>query len=379
MDVLTFTQKSPSFSKVVSESCHAHLVFLDDCQPCSKDVSRILMNDHRTVYHVSTVEEAHQILRTTRCSVLVVGRAYLDRLTSDTIEQFHLSSSMNDLSVVLLVDKTEAQERLLHYYDWGVVDIIPDCTESKIIQTKIALYETLFYQRNELRQMNERLQNANKQLEEYVYIVSHDLKAPLRGLSSLAQFIEDEIGESITTEVQELLAMMKLRTDRMQQMIDGILHYSRVANGNSVKEEVDVKQLIINIIDLISLPQNVRIQFPDHLPILDTEKIKFHEVLQNLILNGIKHNDKSDVQINIAYKEFPDYYEFSVADNGKGIKPEHREKVFGLFQTLLPKDKSEGTGLGLTIVKKIVEQQDGSVILESEFGKGSTFRFTWKK
>jgi signal transduction histidine kinase len=379
MDVLTFTQNSPSFSKVNSEVHQAHLVFLDDCQSCSQDVCRMLVHDHRTVYQVNTIDEAHQILRTTRCSVLVVGRAYLDRLSADTIEQFHASSVMNDLSVVLLVDKTESQDRLLHYYDWGVVDIIPDCTESKIIQTKIALYETLFYQRNELREVNERLQNANNQLEEYVYIVSHDLKAPLRGLSSLAQFIEDEIGETITTEVQELLEMMKARTDRMQQMIDGILHYSRMSNVNSLKEAVDVKQLIINIIDLISLPSNVRIEFPDQLPVLDTEKIKFHEVLQNLILNAIKHNDKPDVQITIAYKEFPDHFEFSVADNGKGIKPEHREKVFGLFQTLLPKEKSEGTGLGLTIVKKIVEQQDGKVMLDSDFGKGSTFRFTWKK
>jgi light-regulated signal transduction histidine kinase (bacteriophytochrome) len=281
--------------------------------------------------------------------------------------------------VVLLVDKTESQDNLLHYYDWGVVDIIPDCTETKIIQTKIALYETLFFQRNELRQVNERLQSANRQLEEYVYIVSHDLKAPLRGLSSLAQFIEEEIGETISTDVQELLNMMKTRTDRMQQMIDGILHYSRMSNASVSKETVDVKQLIINIIDLISLPQNVRIQFPDHLPVLKTEKIKIHEVLQNLILNGIKHNDKSDIQISISYNEFPDHFEFMVMDNGKGIKPEHREKVFGLFQTLLPKDKAEGTGLGLTIVKKIVEQQNGSISLESEFGKGSTFRFTWKK
>lgn len=379
MEILTYTQNSPSFLTSKKEAHHAHLVFLDDCQPCSQDVSRILMNDHRTIYHVNTIDEAHHVLRTTRCSVLVIGRAYLDRVSASTIEQFHLSSAMNDLSVVLLVDKTESQDNLLHYYDWGVVDIIPDCTETKIIQTKIALYETLFFQRNELRQVNERLQSANRQLEEYVYIVSHDLKAPLRGLSSLAQFIEEEIGETISTDVQELLNMMKTRTDRMQQMIDGILHYSRMSNASVSKETVDVKQLIINIIDLISLPQNVRIQFPDHLPVLETEKIKIHEVLQNLILNGIKHNDKSDIQISISYNEFPDHFEFMVMDNGKGIKPEHREKVFGLFQTLLPKDKAEGTGLGLTIVKKIVEQQNGSISLESEFGKGSTFRFTWMK
>ncbi|MFM7726651.1 MAG: sensor histidine kinase, partial [Flavobacteriales bacterium] len=251
--------------------------------------------------------------------------------------------------------------------------------EARIVQTKIAMHETLYRQRDELRKMNERLQCANKQLEEYVYIVSHDLKAPLRGLSSLAQFIEDELGEAMTTEVFELLSMMKSRTDRMQQMVDGILHYSRMANNRVDPEPVDLKLLINNIIDLICPPANVRIEYPDEFPLVEMEKIKIHEVLQNLILNGIKHNDKPDIHIQIHFRDVGHCWEFAIKDNGKGIKPEHQEKVFGLFQTLLPKDKSEGTGLGLTIVKKIVEQQDGKVMVESDWGKGTTFRFTWKK
>jgi signal transduction histidine kinase len=152
-----------------------------------------------------------------------------------------------------------------------------------------------------------------------------------------------------------------------------------MSNNRCEKEPVDLKSLINNIIDLICPPSNVRIEYPDQLPSMEMEKIKIHEVLQNLILNAIKHNDKSDIHIQLFFRDLGDTVEFVVKDNGRGIKPEHQEKVFGLFQTLLPKDRSEGTGLGLTIVKKIVEQQEGKIVVESEFGKGSSFRFTWKK
>jgi light-regulated signal transduction histidine kinase (bacteriophytochrome) len=173
--------------------------------------------------------------------------------------------------------------------------------------------------------------------------------------------------------------MMKSRTGRMQTLIDGILHYSRMGNSQTEKEPVSVYDLIHNIIDLICPPPHIRIEFPNNLPVINTEKIKLHEVFQNLISNGIKYNDKEAGIIKITCEEKEDHYIFSVIDNGIGIRPEHTEKIFGIFQTLQPKDKVESTGIGLTIVKKIIEQQDGTITVESETKKGSTFKFSWKK
>jgi light-regulated signal transduction histidine kinase (bacteriophytochrome) len=152
-----------------------------------------------------------------------------------------------------------------------------------------------------------------------------------------------------------------------------------MANVVAIKERVSVKDMIINVIDLLDPPDNIKITFDDKLPTLITEKIKLHEVFQNLISNAIKYNDKKEGNIEISFLNYPTHFEFIVQDNGCGIKEEHYEKIYGIFQTLVPKDKSESTGIGLTIVKKIVEQQGGVIRVDSIFGKGSIFKFTWKK
>ena len=137
--------------------------------------------------------------------------------------------------------------------------------------------------------------------------------------------------------------------------------------------------MIVNIIDLIDPPPHIKFEIQDNLPDLFTERVKLHEVFQNLISNSIKYNNKEQGVIKIRFHSYPQYYEFIVEDNGCGIKPEHFEKIFGIFQTLISQDKNESTGIGLTIVKKIIEQQEGKIFIESEYGLGSTFKFTWMK
>src|SRR5205085_2403325 len=142
-----------------------------------------------------------------------------------------------------------------------------------------------------------------------------------------------ELGVNPKTEIKDLLEMMKSRTERMQILIDCILHYSRMANTVCDKENVSVKELITNIIDLVGPPDNIKFEIQDNLPQLKTEKIKLHEVFQNLISNAIKYNNKTNGVIKISCLPYPKHYEFNVQDNGCGIKPEHFEKIFGIFQT----------------------------------------------
>jgi signal transduction histidine kinase len=223
------------------------------------------------------------------------------------------------------------------------------------------------------------VEKINKQLDEFVYIVSHDLKAPLRGISTLTTFIEEELTSHPNEKIKEFLSLLKGRTSRMQNLITAILDYSKLSTTNSPKENVNVSVLLDNIVDMISPPQNFRIEKNGNFPTLFTEKIKLQQVLQNLISNGIKYNDKPDGIIRIKAEENGLYYKFTVRDNGKGIKKEYHEKIFGVFQTLESKDKTDSTGIGLTIVKKLIEQQGGKITLESEPGIGSSFLFTWPK
>jgi signal transduction histidine kinase len=223
------------------------------------------------------------------------------------------------------------------------------------------------------------VEKINKQLDEFVYIVSHDLKAPLRGISTLSTFIEEELSSHPNEKIKEFLDLLKGRTSRMQSLITAILDYSKLSTTNSPKENVSVSELLDNVVDLISPPKNFVITRAGNFPTLFTEKIKLQQVFQNLISNGIKYNDKQEGRIKISSEANGVFYHFCVEDNGKGIKSEYHEKIFGVFQTLESKDKTDSTGIGLTIVKKLIEQQGGNITVESEPGAGSRFSFTWPK
>jgi len=223
------------------------------------------------------------------------------------------------------------------------------------------------------------IEKINKQLDEFVYIVSHDLKAPLRGISTLTTFIEDELATQPNEKIKELLVLMKNRTNRLQNLITAVLEYSRLSSTKGAKENVNVSELLDNILDLIVPPENFRVIKQGNFPTLFTERVKLQQVLQNLISNGIKYNDKANGQVSISSFENGKHVRFDIQDNGIGIGKEYHEKIFGIFQTLEPKDKNDSTGIGLTIVKKLIEQQGGAITLESELGKGSCFSFTWPK
>jgi signal transduction histidine kinase len=376
--ILTVNQTSPTSFPTQSTQVDSTLLFVADKGSNEYElVSQICDDQQKEIEVVCSIHGALDSLKTGNTGVLLIGSEFIPYLTLELINEIKRNSP--DVTVLLLVKDDESLDNLLSFYDTGIVDTISLHTDVRLVRKKISMYETIFNHRKELRLLNDRLTKANQQLEEYVYIVSHDLKAPLRGLSSLAEFIHEELGDTTAPVVREMLGLMQSRTERMQQMIDGILHYSRMSSNCGEKEPVDCKVLINNIIDLLSPEKEMRFEFPDVLPVIECEKIKLQEVFQNLVLNSIKHNDNQQVNIKLTCQDIGNSYLFSITDNGKGIKSEHQEKIFGFFQTLIPKDKSEGTGLGLTIVKKIVEQQGGEVRVKSELGKGSTFSFTWTK
>lgn len=232
----------------------------------------------------------------------------------------------------------------------------------------------------ELSYVKNELDASRKRMDEYMYIVSHDFKAPLRGLASLTEFIAEELsGINLSKEVQDLLEMMKSRTDFMQKMVDDLLQFSRVTAHHNEKEPIKVKELINSVLSDNPSLHGVRLLVADNLPPIICDKVRLYEVLFQLIKNGVEFNDAAEPVIEITVSDTSDQLLFIVQDNGCGIKPEHHQRVFGLFQKLNAKEHSNGTGIGLTIVKTIVEQQNGKVWIESPNGLGTRVHFTWRK
>ena len=223
------------------------------------------------------------------------------------------------------------------------------------------------------------LEKANKELDKFAYVVSHDLKAPLRAISNLSSWIEEDIGDRFTEDSSQHFTMLKGRIVRMESLINGILEYSRADRVKSPNVMVDVKALINEIFELIVQNSNVTIELPENLPVINTERMKLQQVFLNLISNSIKYNDKENAIIKIACVEEDEAYTFSVEDNGPGIEERYHEKVFIIFQTLQARDTFESTGVGLAIVKKIIDETGGEIWIESELEIYTRFLFKWPK
>lgn len=223
------------------------------------------------------------------------------------------------------------------------------------------------------------LEKKNTELDQFAYVVSHDLKAPLRGIDNVLAWIEEDVGKHIDSQTEEYLSMIKGRVRRMENLINGILQVSRIGRSKKPLEEVKVAKLLDDVIEILSPPPGFEIRYQENLPVLYTEKVYLHQVFANLIGNAIKYHDKDRGHIFIGFKELDNFYRFYVKDDGPGIDPEYHKKIFVIFQTLQERDAFESTGVGLSIVKKILDDKGCTIELESEPGKGSTFYFTWPK
>jgi PAS domain S-box-containing protein len=223
------------------------------------------------------------------------------------------------------------------------------------------------------------LDERNQELDRFVHIVSHDLKAPLRAISNLSQWIEEDLEGKLSVENQQQMTLLRDRVHRMQIMIDGLLEYARAGRTEADLEPVAVTELLAEVIDSLDPPSTFKIEIAPEMPILQTKRLPLSQVFANLISNGVKHHPRPDGLIQISSQDKGDFYEFAVADDGPGIAPEHHEKIFMIFQAVNPQNSQDSSGIGLSIVKKIVETEEGTIRLASEAGKGTTFYFTWPK
>ena len=237
-------------------------------------------------------------------------------------------------------------------------------------------------ERKELEKLlvrKEELEKSIKELDSFAYSVSHDLKAPLRGIGQVVDWFHNDFIDKLNDEQKENMNLLERRVGRMNGLIDGILRYSRLGRGGEVKEKIAFEKLVSDVVDSLQPPENIKVKVEGTLPTLSCVYVQMEQVFQNLISNAIHYMDKKNGEIKIGCRDKNFEWVFYVEDNGPGIAKEHFERIFQIFQTLNPRDEVEATGIGLSIVKKLVELNNGCIWLESEMGKGSTFFFSLPK
>lgn len=231
----------------------------------------------------------------------------------------------------------------------------------------------------QMRRQAAELARSNADLEQFAYAASHDLRAPLRQIDMLAEWIEEEIHGPSERSVSEHLHTLRSRVKRLDALIADLLLYHRAGRGEQQAERVDVAAMVRDLAALLGPPPTFTVAAGPGLPVFDTARSPFELVLRNLIANAVKHHDRADGRVDVTARETEGGFEFAVADDGPGIPANQREKIFGMFHTLRSRDEVEGTGIGLSLVKRLVERFGGRVWVESGAPRGARFLFSWPR
>jgi PAS domain S-box-containing protein len=232
----------------------------------------------------------------------------------------------------------------------------------------------------ELEAKQAELIRSNKDLEQFAYVASHDLKAPLRAIDLLVQWITEGLAGYDANNVQENLGLLSKRTKRLNRLLDDLLAYSRAGRKVGAHRMADAHALVLDVVQMLDPPPTMSIAVEGKLPAFKTHPTPLEVVFRNLISNAIKHHPGPQGRIVVSCQEQADQYVFAVEDDGEGIPAQYAERVFEMFQTLKPRDQVEGSGMGLAIVNRIVQWQGGRVWFESPpSGRGAVFKFQWKK
>jgi PAS domain S-box-containing protein len=265
-------------------------------------------------------------------------------------------------------------------FDDRFLVILRDITERQQNAANLQAYaDELAALNTMLRSTNATLSERNRELDQFTYVVAHDLKAPLRAIANLSSWIEEDLAGDLSPESQKHMQLLRGRAQRMEALLNGLLDYSRIGRIEAPIETIDITKLLSDVVETIQPPSTFQIDIAPDMPVLQGRRLFLQEVFLNLIENAVNHHVTKVGTVKISVEDQDDRYEFAIADDGQGIDPRFHNKIYTIFQTLQSRDTHESPGVGLAIVRKIVEIEGGTIHLDSAVGKGATFRFTWLK
>ena len=239
--------------------------------------------------------------------------------------------------------------------------------------------ETLAHQitEKELQKYTRELERSNKELNDFAYVASHDLKAPLRGIMQLATWIEEDLEGKLEEQTKEYLHLMHNRSLRLEQLLNDLLAYSRVDRQHGTIKSVDIAALAEELFRLLSPPPGFTLVCDGQLPCINTLAVPLELILRNLINNAIKHHHHDNGSLHLSVQTTAEGFDFTLSDDGPGIPPEHHERIFGIFQTLKPRDEVEGSGMGLALVRKLLDYYHCRIRVKSDGLQGTSMIFSW--
>ncbi len=363
--------------------------YIEEILSHERDLLHTLMDNIPDTIYFKDIKS--RFTRVNKSQARVLGlhdpKSAVGKMDRDFFDEQHARIAYADEQKIIrtkqpLVDKIENLRMSDGKYHWVTATKVPIINKKDQVIGLVGISRDITDRKHaEEKQIGllKELESANQELKEFAYVISHDLKAPLRAIGSLVDWIYTDYKGRFDKEGKEMLDLIVGRVKRMNDLIDGVLQYSRVGRIRENRIKIDLNKMVKEVVETIAPPSNIHIAVENKLPNIRSEKTRIKQIFLNLLNNAVKYNDKPKGEIRIFCDTNNGYWKFGIADNGPGIHEKYYEKIFQIFQTLAPRDKVESTGVGLALVKKIVEIYGGKIWVESKVGYGTTFFFTLPK
>lgn len=368
--------------KPIDQTKDITILLVDDREENLISLEMMLEADNRVFLKANSGNEALKILLKNNDVGLIMLDVQMPDMDGFEVARILKSNpKTRDISIIFVTAINKEEQYVIRGFEEGAVDYLQKPLDVHVTRAKVHVFEHLYHYQRQLKQSVIETENINKQLEKFVYSVSHDLKSPLAGISTLISAMEYDVDPGVNQDLDKKIGMMKKASSHLLNMVDSILEYSRTSMEHQSKEEVNVGEMVTEISRLLFPPEHISFTIAPNLPTFKTRKIKLQQVFQNLISNAVKYNDKAAGMIEIGVDESKPDYCFYVKDNGPGIDAENNTKIFDLFATTGNKATTaeSSTGVGLNLLKMAIGEQGGKIWTENNAsGEGCTFFFEWR-
>ncbi len=354
------------------------VLLVDDREENLISLQGILEDDRRRFLKAHSGPEALDLLKANPETGLIILDVQMPGMDGFEVAQaIKRNAATRNIPIIFVTAINKDYEDILTGFDTGAADYLRKPLDIPITRAKVKVFEDLYKHHQSLNFSIEQKNKINEQLRRFMYTVAHDLSSPLNGIMGLIHYSEENEQLQTADEYKELFSEIKRSSTYLSGMIGSILSYSRENDHPNDPELVDTYKLVSQVAYLLFPPANIKINIDEQMPTVRTSRIKLVQVFQNLIGNAIKYNDKKNGEVWIGYEDDGISYRFFVRDNGMGMERKDLEQVFRLFKTV--DEGSASTGVGLNVVKMLVEEQGGNIAVDSEPGKGTCFSFKWMK
>lgn len=355
------------------------ILLVDDRMENLLALEQMLLSENREFVQATSGNEALKLaLKNEDIGLIMLDVQMPDMDGFEVARLLKANAKTKDISIIFVTAINKEESHVLKGFEKGGVDYLSKPLDINITRAKVDVFERLYFYQQELRHALKDKEQINGQLERFMHVVAHDLKSPLSGITGLLLLMKEEEEIKDSPFLLEYADMAIDATSKLADMITAILDYSLEHQFQQKEENVDVKELLEELVRMLFPPTHVKISIGAGMPVIYTSRQKLQQVFQNLLSNAIKYNDKEVAKIEIGCKQEGDFYTFCVKDNGPGIEEKDNERIFRLFEKI-DVDNAKGTGIGLNILKLLVETQGGKVWVESMRGEGSCFYFQWRK